>query len=151
MKITGNVAVFGVNGDVLFSGVGIIQPANMVTQGLGLKQTTKTADLVDGEGNVMSRVYYGAELRISLTFGVRDATTPGDETALKTSIKLVEAGTKVTISNATLPIYNGDWNAAGDADVQPIQANHLKYSCTLERIGKPALGTSNATFLSDTP
>lgn len=151
MQITGKISIFGVAGDVTFTGVGVIQPANMETQNLGFKQTTKTVDLMNGQGEVVSRAYYGSELRINFTFAVKDSADPGVLADLKTSIKLIEPGSKATIANATLPLFNGDWNFAGDADIQPVQAGWFKYTCTLERVGKPASGTAAAAFLDDTP
>ena len=149
-KITGKISVFGVAGDVVLTATGIIAPANMVTQGLSFRQNTKKADLLDGDGEVVSRVHYGPEHSITFVFCVKDNTVPGNAVNLKASIKVPDSGSKANISNSTLPIFDGDWEFGGDMSIDPPQGGFLKCTCTLMRSGKPSSGLT-PTYLTDAP
>lgn len=148
--ITGKISIFGVAGDVTLTASGIIAPANMVTQGLGFRQSTQVAQLLDGDGEVVSEAFYRPEHAITFTFCVKDATSPGNLANLKASIKVPDGGSLATIANATIPAFNGDWNMIGDMAIDPPQGGFLRCTCTLRRTGRPVSGLT-PTVLSTSP
>jgi hypothetical protein len=134
-QLTGKVAIYGINGTVAITGTGVLDTDEMAHQSAPLNATVSSADIVDGDGDVVTRAYYGEAHTIELEFVPYDPDTPGNLATLKSKVKIPAPGTKVTLASFDVAQFNGDWNYAGQGSITPNQRGFLSVRLTLTRPG----------------
>lgn len=134
-QLTGKVSVYGINGTVAITGTGVLDTDEMAHQSAPLNAAAQTTDLVDSDGDVVTRAYYGESHTIELEFVPYDPDTPGNLATLKSKIKLPAPGTKVTLASFDVAQFNGDWNYNGQGSITPNQRGFLSVRMQITRAG----------------
>lgn len=134
-QLTGRVSVYGIAGTIAVTGVGYLDTDEAAMQSASLEAPVQTVDLTDGDGDVVTRAYFGEAHNVNLEFVPYDPDTPGNLATLKSKIKLPPPGTTVTLASFDVAQFNGAWNYAGGGGITLNQRGFLSMRLPLTRPG----------------